>query len=252
MRLVVPVASGEPVELECEDTIASAWTSREILEDRTYPSLPFVPDVRVVVDAGANCGAASVHFARLYPNAAVHAVEPGSSARAYLERNAARYPNITVHPIGLHDVDAELPLYRGDGDLGQSSIEPSAWTLEESEMIQVRAAGAWAAEQGIERIDVLKLDVEGCEIAVLESLAHLLPDLKVLYVEYDSRQARRDLGRLLDPTHELLVGSMFLDQGECVYLRRDLADTEAATERLVELFRRGLADRGRPDPVAGS
>lgn len=42
--------------------------------------------------------------------------------------------------------------------------------LDQSEPVQLRAAGAWAAEQGIDRIDVLKVDVEGCEIEVLTSL----------------------------------------------------------------------------------
>ena len=67
---------------------------------------------------------------------------------------------------------------------------------------------------------------------MLESLAPLLPTVKVLYVEYDSRQARRALARLLDPTHELYVGKMFLDQGECTYLRSDFASDPAATEWL--------------------
>jgi hypothetical protein len=66
----------------------------------------------------------------------------------------------------------------------------------------------------------------------------------VLYVEYDSRQARRDLGRLLDDTHELFSGSMLLDQGECTYLRRDLAEGDAASNRLVELFFRDVAGAG--------
>ena len=95
--------------------------------------------------------------------------------------------------------------------------------LDESEPVELRAGGAWAAEHGIERIDILKVDVEGCEIEVLEGLAALLPTVKVLFVEYDSRQARKALGRLLDATHELYIGKMLLDQGECIYLRADVA-----------------------------
>jgi hypothetical protein len=108
--------------------------------------------------------------------------------------------------------------------------------LDESERVELRAAGGWAAEQGIDRIDVLKVDVEGCEIEVLTSLAALLPTVKVLFVEYDSRHARRALGRLLDETHELYGAKMLLDQGECIYLREDLADLDQATEMLGELL----------------
>ena len=101
--------------------------------------------------------------------------------------------------------------------------------------------GAWAADQGIDRVDILKVDVEGCEVEVLEGLADLLPTVKVLFVEYDSRHARRALGRLLDATHELYIGNMFLDQGECTYLRADVAELEAATEHLRRAFAAALA-----------
>jgi FkbM family methyltransferase len=239
-------AEGGTIEFECEDTVVSARVCEDILRDRTYPSMPFIGPVEVVVDAGANCGAFSVHAARLHPGAVVHAVEPGSEQLAILRRNAARYSNIRVHPIGLHAEDGDAELYRGIGDLGISSVTPSERTSDVGEPIRLRAAGAWAAEEGIERIDVLKLDVEGCEIPVLESLGPLLPQVKVAYVEYGSRQARRDLARLLDPSHELLAGSMLLDQGECVYLRSDLAEGEAASARLVELFFRKVMEEAAP------
>jgi FkbM family methyltransferase len=245
MRFTVRDDDGKLVEFECPDSIESRWTNGSILEGRTYPFLPFVDDVRVVFDVGANCGAASVHFARHYPAAAVHAFEPGREARSYLVRNVAALSNVRVHPIGLYSADQRARLYRGAGDLGQASVLRRAVNLDESEPVELRAGGTWAADQGIDRIDILKVDVEGCEVEVLEGLAALLPAVKVLFVEYDSRRARRALGRLLDPTHELYVGNMFLDQGECTYLRADIAELDAATEQLRRAF---VAALGQPTP----
>ena len=221
---------------ECEDTLVSRWVCAAILQGRTYPYLPFLEDVQVVFDVGANCGAASVHFGRHLPDAQVHAFEPGSLQRAILERNVDDLPNVHVHPIGLHAQDQELPLYRGRGDSGMSSVHPSDWTTDEHEMVRLRDAGAWAAEHGIDRIDVLKVDAEGCEVDVLAALAPLLPTVQVLFVEYDSRRARRELDRLVEATHELYIGKMFLDQGEVTYLAADVADRPAATEWLRSIF----------------
>jgi hypothetical protein len=107
------------------------------------------------------------------------------------------------------------------------------------EYVELRSSGSWAAEQGLDHIDILKVDVEGCELDVLTSLAPLLPTVKVLFVEYDGRQARRDIDHLLAPTHELYLARMLLlDQGECLYLRKDLADHPGAVERLCEIFAR--------------
>jgi FkbM family methyltransferase len=243
VRLTVPVADGDPIEFECADTASSRWVSREILHGRTYPYLPFVADVKVVFDVGANCGATSVHLARHYPEAEIHAFEPGSEARGYLERNVAQFRNVRIHPVGLYSVDDSVPLYVGDGDIGMASIHARDVNLDQSELVRLRAAGGWATEHGIDRIDVLKVDVEGAEVEVLTSLAHLLPTVKILYVEYDSRHARRAIAQLVDSTHELYIGSEFLDQGEVVYLRKDLADDPAATQRLRELLAASLAPR---------
>jgi FkbM family methyltransferase len=241
MRFTVRSDDGELIEFECPDSVAARWTNAPILEGRTYPFLSFVNDVRIVFDVGANCGAASVHFARHHPAAQVHAFEPGREARSYLERNVASLPDVHVHPFGLSSADREARLYHGDDDLGKASVIRREVNLDESEPVELRAGGAWAAKHGIQRIDILKVDVEGSEVDVLEGLADLLPTVKLLFVEYDSRRARKALGRLLDATHELYIGKQFLDQGECVYLRADIAELDAATELLRGAFVAALA-----------
>jgi FkbM family methyltransferase len=236
MKLTVDTPDGTAVEFECENTIASAWVSRSILAGETYPIIPFVDDVDVVLDAGGNCGAAAVHFARHYPDATIHTCEPGSRQRAHLDRNALLWPNIIVHPIALHSHDGEMPLYQGDDDSGMSSLTRSEYATESFETATVCDAGGWATGIGLDHIDVMKLDVEGCEVDVLESLEALLPTIKVLYVEYDSRQARRAIDTILADTHDLYVGKVFLDQGEVIYLSKDQADRPIATDHLRTLF----------------
>ncbi|MEO6629392.1 MAG: FkbM family methyltransferase [Aquihabitans sp.] len=239
MIITVEDSPSGSVQFECADTWISKWVSSEILRDRTYPHLPFVTDVQVIVDAGANCGATTVHLARQNPNAQVHAIEPGGEAGAILARNATAYPNVTVHHIGLHSTDRTAQLYRGAEDSITSSLEPRDVTGDQSEMVQLRDGRRWASDQGIDRIDVLKLDVEGAEIAVLESLAPLIPTMKVIYVEYDSRQARRRLEEILGESHDLYFSMlMALDQGDCIYLAKELANRPEATEFLGELYQR--------------
>lgn len=244
MHFTVEDDTGAAVAFECADSLESRMTCGAILEGRTYPHVPFASDVRVILDVGANCGAASVHLARRHPDAVVHAFEPGREARAYLERNVAHLPNVVVHPFGLHSSDQEATLHLHPTDLGQSSVVPSAVDSGRTEPVLLRSAAGWLAEAGIDRVDIVKVDVEGVEVDVLESLAPVLADVQVLYVEYDSRQARRRIDALLDPTHELyLAVLMALDQGECLYVRADLADHPDAAPRLREIFTRAV-DRG--------
>lgn len=229
MELQVDVGHGEVVALDCEDTWTSRWVAEGIVKGGTYPLLPFVEDVDVVLDVGANCGAAAVHFARHHPEAVVHAFEPASRPRAVLERNARRYPGIVVHPFGLHRTDrTDVPLWTGEGDdTGTGSIHQRAWHAGEPEPVVLRDAGAWAREAGVDRVDILKVDVEGCEVDVLEALGGLLATVQVLYVEYDGREARREVDRILAPTHELYFTKvLLLDQGEITYVHRDLVERD--------------------------
>lgn len=238
MNITVTDLHGQDIQFECGDTWVSKWMCEPILEGKTYPALPFLTDVKVVFDVGANCGAAAVHFARHYPGGTVHAFEPGSQQRALLERNAATHDNIVVHPIGLHSNDQTAALYMGTEDSGTSSIYPSHSNVEANEQVELRSALGWAREHGINHIDVLKLDVEGCEVDVLSSLEPLLATVQVLYVEYDSRVARRQIDDLVRDTHELFFAMfMGLDQGECMYLRKDLADHPNVTAALRSMLR---------------
>jgi Methyltransferase FkbM domain len=140
--------------------------------------------------------------------------------------------------VGLSDRDATVPLYHGGEDSILGSVHRRDVNTDDTEPVELRAAGEWAKAHGIDRIDVLKVDVEGCELDVLTSLRPLLPTVKVLYVEYDSRRARRDIDALLAGSHELWFSSlMALDQGGVVYLREDLADDPGSRPRLRELFR---------------
>lgn len=240
MQLDILASEGGPLSLECEDTFVSAWVAKSILVGTTYPHLPFLDDVRVVFDVGANCGAAAVHFARHHPSATVHAFEPAAAVRAILERNAAAWPNVVVHPFGLFDRDTHAALYHGAESI-MASVHHRSVNADESEDVQLRDAGPWAASEGIERVDVLKVDVEGCEAEVLRSLQPLLPTVQVLYVEYDSRVARREIDQLLAPTHDLWFARLLaLDQGECIYLSSSLVDRPEAREHLIALYGEGM------------
>ena len=227
----------EPIEFECFDNWLSEWVCREILIGHTYPTLPVVDDVRVVFDVGANCGAAAVYFAAAYPGAQIHAFEPAAEPFRRLGRNAARSPNIATHNVGLHSHDQRVPLYAGAIDSVTGSIYArDTKNATTSETVTLRSFSGWLDEHGISEIDVLKVDVEGSEVDVLESLGDRLRAVKVVYVEYDSSDARRQIDRLFEGTHELCFGEMFLTQGEAIYVSKDITDDPAAERTLFQFF----------------
>jgi FkbM family methyltransferase len=116
------------------------------------------------VDVGANVGFHTRRAARLVgPTGRVIALEPAPNTLRLLRLNTAELGNVTVLPVAAADGQGHAPFYiRTAGDT--SSLLPSR----EGHVIQVETVTLDAALAGIERVDLLKVDVEGCEYRVLK------------------------------------------------------------------------------------
>lgn len=217
VRAQLHTEDGAVVAFEHEAGDGVEAEQQRVLHGDEHPALPFVDDVRVVLDIGAGWGATTVLFARRHPDARIHALEWDSNARVLLTRNVGTLANVDVHAVGA---DAVL--------------------------------GAWTAGETVERVDIVRVVADGREAEVLAGLAPHLAAVKVLYLDYSSRDARRAQATKLSDTHDLYRSIAFLDHGRSIYLRRDLAEDPAASARLLELFlasfeaARVSEDRPRP------
>ena len=222
---------GEDREFECFDNPLSKLMCEAILSGGTYRTIPFVRDVDVVMDVGANVGAAAVYFSLAYPDATIHAFEPASRPLGLLRMNTDARPNVQVHDFGLYSGDLQVPLYRGTYDSAMSSVARGEGTGDESELITLRSVRAWLAENSIATIDVLKIDTEGCEVPLLETLGDLLPSVRVIHLEYHSEDDRKEFDRLLGDTHLLIHGQMLVHLGEVTYVAKNAYQSEDQLDR---------------------
>jgi FkbM family methyltransferase len=125
--------------------------------------LPLAAAPRTIVDAGANIGIASLWFARAYPDARIVALELEPGNCEMLARNTRGYPNIRVVNAGLWSHRARLRVV----DSGYGAYAFHAAQAEADEPGTVPALGvADLADEVGGRIDLLKIDIEGSEVAV--------------------------------------------------------------------------------------
>jgi len=193
-----------------------------IFEGRTYPILRDIGPVATIVDIGANVGAASVMLAAHYPDADIHAFEPGPAAAVLLTRNVATFPRLFVHPFGLGAKSLQQRLYRSRWDPMSASVLESAENSDGFDMIQIEQATTAITSLGITSIDVLKIDTEGCEVPILIDLAILVPTIKVIYLEFHSERDRLRIDERLTESHILAFASVHRPhRGDVCYVRRD-------------------------------
>jgi FkbM family methyltransferase len=129
----------------------------------------------VVCDIGANRG----YFTQLFSDLAgseghVHAFEPGPEAVEMLRAGlaAARgYDNVTLVEAALADAEGTMELLTPDGVDGQSSLRrqrSGAWNgAREVRRRECRVLTLDACARDFTRLDFIKCDIEGAELAAL-------------------------------------------------------------------------------------
>ena len=141
-----------------------------------------------VLDIGANAGTHSIAFARTFKT--VLAFEPNPNLWPQFEKNMAlnSLTNVQLHKIGLADRDSNITLHAIDKPnqgLGTFSTQNQYdLPLRPIATCPVRHAGDYLAEIGVERVDAVKIDVQGFEPEVLVGLERILKrDRPVLWCE---------------------------------------------------------------------
>jgi FkbM family methyltransferase len=128
-------------------------------------------DAPVILDCGANIGLATLFFKRLYPKAHVHAFEADPSTAEVLRLNVERNQlhNITISNLLLTDHEGSERFYVAAGTPGSLMMSAAASRFSSDSMeISVPAGKLSTCIDG--PVDLLKLDVEGSELAVIRDL----------------------------------------------------------------------------------
>lgn len=122
-----------------------------------------------VIDVGANVGLITLLAARLVgPDGIVHAFEPQPRLAALLTTSVALngYDHVTVHGVALGDREDQLRLSVPGDNAGAASFVRS-WPRSSTITVPVVEASEYLERIGIERIRLVKIDVEGYEQTVL-------------------------------------------------------------------------------------
>ncbi|HEY7171839.1 MAG TPA: FkbM family methyltransferase [Vicinamibacterales bacterium] len=153
------------------------------------------------IDVGANAGWHTLLMAcRVGPGGRVVAIEPNRSSRERLEHAIAinRLTHVRVDSRALADREGTRPfeappagdVWDGTGRLvgdGEVRVKPDATTT-----VNVTTIDALAAEHSLDRVALIKIDVEGWEPAVLRGAANVLRTSRpALIFEYDAAYVER-------------------------------------------------------------
>jgi FkbM family methyltransferase len=147
------IAVGEYTDLE---------VVREVFASGVY-TLPETLAPAVILDVGSNIGA-SVKFLRArYPDAEIHAIEPDPTALITLRANTGDDPRTTVHAVAVGGRTERKPFYQShhgwaSSFSGDRRAAGGRWTV-----VDVLSLEDLLRRVGHDRVDLIKMDIEGAE-----------------------------------------------------------------------------------------
>lgn len=215
-RLGLKALKGRPVDIEALGARMRLYPDGNVCEKRVL----FTPqyfDARerellaarigegfCFIDIGANIGAYSLFVAaKAGRRARILAVEPQPEIFARLTYNIARNPFGTVKAVAcaLADKPGELTLFLDPANKGESSVRLLRSSTSTSVRVPATTLLALMQSEGYERLDAIKLDVEGAEDLILEPFLRDAPEALwpgFIVIEDSRARWQMDLPALLE------------------------------------------------------
>jgi FkbM family methyltransferase len=128
--------------------------------------LPRLDGVSTIVDCGANVGATAFLLLNAFPNARLVAIEPEAGNYDVLRKNLEQFGDRAMAlQAAVWSSDTTLRLVRGE------FLDGREWTYQAKEhsdtsleVVTAKSVPTLLEELGAERIDLLKVDIEGGEL----------------------------------------------------------------------------------------
>lgn len=174
-------------------------------------------DVRVIFDVGANVGQSALRYCEAFPHARVFAFEPGPETFKILSANVETSRRVKAERLALGQQPGEAELHMYELSVLNSLTPNTTYsarynTKGKTVSCRLETLDNYCAQHNIERLDLLKIDTEGSELAVLQGAKRMLASgaIRFVYAEFNEVLPMAGVvGGALLPLAELLTPLRF-------------------------------------------
>jgi len=167
-----------------------------------------------IVDLGASIGLATLRLLSSHPEAHVVAVEADPVLIPRLRANVAGLPVTVIH-AAVGSSGGERQFFRSDIDSWGNSLEHTSET-QTAVTVPAISLGDLLDTNNLDRVDLLKLDVEGAEWEILDGL--LDPRIKAVIGEIHGRDGKAPEAFFELLSRSMSVETISVDPGQATFL----------------------------------
>ena len=163
-----------------------------------------------IFDVGANVGVVAAQYRSLFPGAIIHCFEPFAESYKELQERFAGDKSVLPHQVAVCESTGRQSLYSNSSALTNSllSTDPRAGAVWGKGLVDNRATvevdsttlDHFCAQNAIDMIDILKLDIQGSELMALQGAASMLSrqSISLIYLEVILGETYANQPRLVD------------------------------------------------------
>lgn len=183
-------------EIEMVDACTFVCGYQEIFEKKIY-EFTAKSNAPLIIDCGANIGMSVIFFKNIYPNSRIIAFEPDPQIFNVLKRNISNLnlTNVDLYQeaIWIEEISIQFAVEGGySGRIpkpGDSSSTVEVKTTRLKKLLD-------------QKVDFLKIDIEGAETEVIRDCQDCLVNVDHLFLEYHSHiQENQSLHEILNILH---------------------------------------------------
>lgn len=208
--------------------------------------------VALIVDGGAFHGGHALQMARLFPAATIHLFEPTADTFATLQTRISGAPRLRAHRLALSDRTMQTELHVHQTRFTSSLLptnEPTRMREVETQHITAVSLDEWLATERLPVPDIIKLDLQGHELAALRgATSSLSSGVRGIVVEvnfrnrysggctyYEVAQLLSDHGFRLFRFYDVIAdGNGAWRQADALFVRMKLLESHAANRVSIE------------------
>lgn len=151
---------GATFRFRVKDSTDIAVLYEAFVDEEYRINLPREPEI--VFDLGSNIGASVIYFRLKYPRAHIYAFEPNPATFGRLVEHARQFSDITTYPYALSDADGPMDFFvHPESHLSSSAVRRTSG--QKPITVEARTLNSAMAAAQVDRIDLLKFDIEGGE-----------------------------------------------------------------------------------------